>query len=168
VTGIEFALGFIAGEGSLGVNTKKASNGKWYCRPYLKVGLDKKDESVLWKIKSTFDNAGRVRKKRGGEVVAWEIESSKDLEKFIGIIDNHEPSIGWLVSEKRETYETWKKIVRIYTKKKQTNDQERVNMLSIAEKEGLNFGAGRQEKDYQSIIDWYEENQNVYPNVDTN
>lgn len=36
-------------------------------------------------------------------------------------------------------------------------------MVHIAKQEGLNVGSGRQEVDYQRILDYYAENRNTYP-----
>lgn len=159
---LSFSLGFFAGEASFGLKVRQIKNGKWYCRPYFSLGLDSKDENLLREVHRQFDSVGDVNLRRGGDVVVWRIESSNELENFVGSIEQNSSFI-WKESEKYETYQTWKKIVGIYTENYETNDQQRVNMLSIAKNEELNVGAGRQEVDYQKPIEYYKEERNVYP-----
>jgi hypothetical protein len=165
---ISFALGFFAGEASFGLKVRQISNGKWYCRPYFSIGLDSKDDEILYQTHELFDCVGSVDLRRNGSVIVWRIESSDDLESFVSRIENNDECSLWRSSEKHSTYSTWKKIVEIYTKNKQTNDQQRVNMVSIAKNEMLNVGAGRQEVDYQKVIDYYADERNVYPETGLN
>jgi len=165
---IDFALGFFAGEASFGLKVRQISTGKWYCRPYFSIGLDSKDDEILYQTHKLFDGVGSVDLRRNNSVIVWRIESSDDLEGFVSKIENNGKCSLWESSEKYETYSTWKKIVEIYTENRQTNDQQRVNMVSIAKNEMLNVGAGRQEVDYQKVINYYANERNVYPEVDLN
>ena len=100
------------------------------------------------------------------DTVRWQIQSGEDISKFCDVIEMHD-SGPWIASKKREAYQTWKKIANIYIGGSST-DQDRVDMASLACDESLNVGAGGTDADWDSFIEWYAKNRNVYPDSEPN
>jgi len=163
VIAIDFALGFIAGEGSF-TTSRTWAKGKPYVRPVFHVQLDNDDAYLLTEVRESFANIGEITERDG--VIRWEVGSEEDLQKLIKRID--EAAGGpWLASQKREAYQTWKKVVEVYAGGP-CDDQDRVDMATTARDGELNVGSGGTDADYQTIIDWYAENRNVYPTAPRN
>jgi hypothetical protein len=128
------------------------------------------DAYLVTEVRESFGNIGSIHEheRRGADddVIQWSVQAKDDLEKLIDIIDKHEAG-PWLASAKKEAYDVWKDIVAIYTDG-QCDDQDRVDMATIAYRGELNSGAGGTDADWKQFLDWYESNRNVYPNARPN
>lgn len=155
----DFALGFIAGEGNFSL-VKKTYSGKdkTYCAPRFQLGVDTSDSYVVLEIREVFGGIGSVYD--SGDEFKWTVNGEDDMEKMCNIIDNHDDG-PWLATQKREAYQTWKKMVDIYSGGP-CDDQDRVEMARLARDEELNVGAGGNDAEWDAFLSEYA-NRNVYP-----
>jgi len=158
---VDFALGFIAGEGCFSLVKKNYGKEKLYCIPQFQLGVDPTDAYVVQEVRETFGGIGSVYESENE--FKWTVNSKEDMLKMCSVINDHDNG-PWLASKKREAFKSWEKIVEIHVNGAST-DQDRVNMAHIAQNESLNVGSGGSDAEWGSFIDWYAENRNTYPEV---
>jgi len=158
MVGIDFALGFIAGEGCFSLVKKSYNKEKPYCVPQFQLGVDPKDAYLVQEVRENFGGIGTVYESE--REFKWTVNSKDDMKKMCDIIDQH-GSGPWLASQKRDAFQTWRKLVNIHSDGT-SDDSDRVEMAHIAQNETLNVDAGGRDAEWVSFIDWYAENRNVY------
>lgn len=166
----DFALGLIAGEGSFTLNKRTyPSKNKPYCYPTFQLCMNVDEKYLVAEVREVFGGVGSIsihEYEYKDSTVRWQIQSKEDVVKFCDIVDSHDDG-PWLASKKREAYQTWKKMVGIYSNGP-CNDRGRVEMAELARDEKLNVGAGGSDANWDSFIEWYGENRNVYPDSERN
>jgi hypothetical protein len=167
MSGIDFALGFIAGEATFTLDTTFSGVEKPYCKPHFGIHLHERDHYLLQEVREICGNIGTFSHNENDNTITWYVSSMDDLQKFRDLIQ--EGGAGaWFASEKYNSFLVWSDMVDVYCRNYNSTDQDRVDMAAIACRGELNVGAGKTDADYQRILDWYAENQNTYPDADTN
>jgi len=153
---IDFALGFIAGEGSFSLTANKA-NGKRYPRMKFSIRVHEKDSDAIEECKSVFDNIGKIRTLSEHNEADWTVSSKKDLKHLRDKIENNSSNI-WRSTEKYRNFQVWSDILDIHLDGRTTVEQA-IEMSKIA-KRGLNVDNGISETKWDKYIEHFKERSN--------
>lgn len=146
---VNFALGFIAGEGTFAMTMNKA-DGNYYPRLRFGLRVHKKDEQVLRECKEAFDNLGNISKVEGRTTIDWTVTAKSELENLRNKIESECPEI-WLKSDKYRNFSVWSEMLDIHLDGK-TGPEDTIEMIKLA-KNGLNTDNGITEEEWDRYIE---------------
>ena len=156
MSNLDFAIGFIAGEGSFTLSMNVA-RGKRYPRVRCVVTIHKKDLDALYECQEAFDGIGTISHKKGHGTVQWVVRSKEDIEHLRDKIKENAPS-AWYKTEKHRNFEVWSDILDIHIDGR-TNPTEAIEMAKLA-RDGLNIDNGITEEKWNEYIAHLEERRN--------
>lgn len=144
---IDFASGFIAGEGTFTVQTNASRN---RIHPQFSVMIHEKDKKTLEALRDKFDGIGSIYDRTSvDDCYHWRVSSQDDLLTLIEELDEAD---GWKVTEKYDQYQTWKEVVKLYTEEYHTAQETKIEMAKLCRDE-LNVGMGKSEESWNEFID---------------
>lgn len=144
---LEFAAGFIAGEGYFGVSR----NYQWkpYIQPIFTLQLHERDEEILKELNRVFNNCGKITHRNNREHVTWKVVSKEGVKEIRGKLEKVNLDL-WKKSDKYKNFTVWSKIVDIHCGEETTTTDERINMAQLAK--NLNKDAGHNNVDWDEFI----------------
>lgn len=144
---VDFAAGFIAGEGTFTVQTNQSRN---RIHPEFSVMIHEKDKDTLDALRKFFDSIGSVYDRTDiDNCWHWRVQGQDELLTLIDILDQCE---SWKVTEKYDQYVTWRRLVELYTEEYHTKQSTKIEMAELARDE-LNVGLGKSESSWNDFID---------------
>lgn len=116
--------GFIAGDGSFYISTKK--NEYYLFTPFLSITLLIRDKLLIEKIQEFFSGIGSVYIEKNKLTVQWKVFK---LDQILTIVNHFEkyPLLGF----KLYNYNIWLKIVNIINKKNHLSAEGQTNILEL-------------------------------------
>ena len=150
---IDFAIGFIAGEGHFGVT----KNYQWkpYVCPRFSIQVHERDTELLKEIQNeVFEGVGRFSERGDRPHVQWEVKTKEDVVYLRDKIEAYAPDI-WSKSDKFENFNIWKQIVEIHAGEQTTTTEERIEIAELAK--NLNKDAGHNNVDWDEFIERLED-----------
>jgi len=141
-----FALGFIAGEGHLGVT----KNYQWkpYVNPRFQIQVHERDIEVLEHVQDVFGGIGEIKHRSNRPHVEWNVKKKYEIERLRDQMEESAPD-GWWKSDKAENFEIWSKIVDIYCVDRPTTTEERMEIAELAKE--LNKDSGHNNVDWDEF-----------------
>ena len=134
-----FITGFTDGEGCfiISITRRKTAKLEWHVQLYFQIGLHKKDQALLEKIKNFF-NVGKIFVKND-DSIQYSVQSIKDLAIIIEHFDRYP-----LLSQKLADYELFKKAFYIIKNKEHLTTEGLNKIMSI--KASMNLGLSEELK----------------------
>lgn len=149
---LDFALGFIAGEGCFTVK-KNTADGRVYLQPAFSVHLHKRDTEALEKLQYIFDDIGTiVDRTHHDEGKAWRVRKMSECQYMRDRIESDAPECWWN-TDKAENFVVWGDIVTLHE-----NKPENYKKRMAERGKDLNRGNGHTDADWDSIIDTLDPN----------
>lgn len=150
----DFALGFVAGEGTFTLSMNTA-DGKHYPRMRFQVRVHDNDIDVLRACKETFEEhaqqeLGSISNLSSRDTVEWVVRRKDELEVLHDTIRDDSPCIWWR-SEKYRNFEVWSDILNIHTDGR-TTPKQAIEMCKLA-RGGLNVNNGVSTKRWDEYIE---------------
>lgn len=143
---IDFAAGFIAGEGTFTVQTSQSRN---RIHPEFSVMIHEKDKETLDALQELFDGVGSVYDRTNvDDCWHWRVQKQDELLTVIEKLDQCDT---WQVTEKYDQYTTWRRLVELYTDEYHTSQSTKIEMAELARDE-LNVGLGKSEESWDEFI----------------
>lgn len=143
---LDFVAGFLSGEASFTVYTREE---RGTISPRLSVMVHEKDKDTLYALKDFFD-AGEVYDRTDfDDCYHWRVSNGDDLQAVVERLDECDT---WQVTEKYDQYQTWRRLVELYTKEYHTTTETRIEMAELARDE-LNVGLGKTQEDWDEFIE---------------
>jgi len=144
---IDYALGFIAGEGCFTVK-KNRSDGRIYLQPAFSVHLHKRDRDSLEGLRETFEGIGTiVDRTHHDEGYTWRVRKMEECQYLRDKIEAYAPE-QWWESDKAENFVVWGDIVTLHENKP---DNYKRRMAKRAKH--LNRGNGHTDADWDGVIE---------------
>lgn len=146
---IDFALGFIAGEGTFTLSMNQ-TDGNYYPRMRFQVRVHEKDKDAVVACKEAFEGVGSLSDISGRNTVEWVVNSKEDLKYVRDKIDAYAPDI-WYSTEKYRNFEVWSDILDIHLGGRTTASQA-IEMAEMA-RDGLNVDNGVRREKWNEYIE---------------
>lgn len=148
---IDFALGFIAGEGCFTVK-KNTADGRVYLQPAFSVHLHRRDVGALERLRETFEGIGTiVDRTHHDEGYTWRVRKMEECQYLRDKIEAYAPD-SWWDTDKAENFVVWGDIVTLHE-----NKPENYKHRMATRAKNLNRGNGHTDADWDSIIERLEE-----------
>jgi hypothetical protein len=148
---MDFALGFIAGEGCFTVK-KNTADGRVYLQPAFSVHLHQRDVRALKKLQETFGGIGSiVDRTHHDEGYTWRVRKMEECQYLRDEVEESAPDMWW-ETDKAENFVVWGDIVTFHENKPENY---KVRMAKRAK--SLNRGSGHTDADWDEIIDRLDE-----------
>jgi hypothetical protein len=143
---MDFAIGFMAGEGYLGVSR----NYQWkpYIQPRFSIQLHERDKDTLEELQKSFGGIGKVKERNTRDHVMWKVHTKEGVKKINNEMKNCNLEI-WKKTDKYKNFKIWSEIVDIHCGET-TTTSERIKMAELAKE--LNKDAGHNNVDWEEFI----------------
>ena len=126
-----FVTGFIDGEGSFGIQIIKTSDDKWSVKPLFQIGLHKKDEDLLKRVKNYF-GVGNIYND-GSQSIKFHVKSIKELVTIINHLDKYS-----LITKKQADYLIFREVIMMMQNKEHLTPEGLEKI--VAHRASLNLG----------------------------